>query len=298
MEILHEDHEDSLLLVNIMRIKRIINYNAFDPMDRWDFLKHILDKDTSSNQAGSGLWILPSYFNHSCIDINVDRFCLGDLMLLRTCRLILKDQELNIAYCHPVSSYEIRSKHLNKYDINCQCRLCKLDRSETQKIRLRRANILEIFEKSFFPRAKSLLNGFKPDLSLAKEMTEKVSELSELRKKHPELDLQSFEPKILLALIHAQNGNFCQSLSGMQEMYNLLKVYRLPLTAQAFQISILHFKLGQLKEAERWFDVTLKEITEPLRGKFKEDKWKKEALDLTKRIKPEIISSAINMRLI
>ena len=44
--------------------------------------------------TGVGLWILPSYFNHSCIDKNVGRFFIGDSMFVRTLRLISKGEEL------------------------------------------------------------------------------------------------------------------------------------------------------------------------------------------------------------
>ncbi|CAG8638875.1 2525_t:CDS:2 [Funneliformis mosseae] len=235
-------YEDSLLTVDIMKINRIISYNAFDPMDKWKFLKNIQDKDTLRNGTGAGLWILPSYFNHSCIDINVDRLCLGDLMFLRAWRPILKDEELNISYCCPKNSYEIRSKRLKNYDIDCQCRLCiKLDFVGSISLKLLKS-------LSFLEQSHCLMA----------------------------LNLILLSSKNLPNFVTRSNGNIYQSLSDMQEIYYLFKASGLPypVNAPTFQISILHLKLCQLKEAEKWFDVAFKEITEPLKGKYKNNKVK------------------------
>ncbi|RIA89723.1 hypothetical protein C1645_824427, partial [Glomus cerebriforme] len=53
------------------KIGRAVKYNSF-AID-----SNVIIKNT--DLSGLGLWILPSYFNHSCIDINVTIFFLGDL---------------------------------------------------------------------------------------------------------------------------------------------------------------------------------------------------------------------------
>ena len=117
-------------------------------MDRWK----IFEKDIQlSKDVGTGLWILPSYFNHSCVDQNIFWFFLGDLMFVRSLRPISKGEELVLSY-YLIHDYEERSRSLKSVGIDCQCRLCKLDRSESQEIKLQRANILETYKKSIRSR--------------------------------------------------------------------------------------------------------------------------------------------------
>ena len=85
--------EGLLYAVDMKRIERTITYNGFDPRDHWDLLSNT-GTGQSSQYIGAGLWILPSYFNHLCVDKNVERLMLGDLMFIRSIRPILKGEEL------------------------------------------------------------------------------------------------------------------------------------------------------------------------------------------------------------
>jgi len=174
-----------------------------------------------------------------------------------------------------------------------------LDRSEEQKIRILRANILESYEK--FTTSLTTNSNFNP--SLIKELKEIIAKLHNLRKEHLELEFQSLKPKTALALAYIKSGDLCQSLSIMQEMYNFLKatIHRISLISDiTFQISFCYFKFGQMKEAKKWFDIALKEIVEPLRGKFKHDefRWREEALHLAEKLSSNEISTAKKLGLV
>ncbi|CAB4417752.1 unnamed protein product [Rhizophagus irregularis] len=75
-------------IVSFTIIANALKHNVFGLVYS-EFLKTTL--------TGVGLWTLPSYFNHACIDENVNQFFLGDLLFLRTNRPISKELEDVIA---------------------------------------------------------------------------------------------------------------------------------------------------------------------------------------------------------
>nr|CAG8618644.1 14977_t:CDS:2 [Entrophospora candida] len=186
--------------VDINRIEKILQYNSFGLRDHWHVFDNIGKKSDFKSRVGTGLWILPSYFNHTCVDINVDWFVIGDLMFLRSCQPILKGEELVLSYCNPMSSYEERSSYLKFYDINCECRLCKLERTEDYLKKQQRDNILENYEKSVRDRVVRFLEGISFDISLVKDLKNIIDKLDNLRKEHTELDFYSVGPKSALAM--------------------------------------------------------------------------------------------------
>ncbi|RGB42371.1 hypothetical protein C1646_635967 [Rhizophagus diaphanus] len=266
-------------LVNVDIIGNIIKYNSFA-------LDNVIVE--SVNLSGKGLWILPSYFNHSCIDGNVTRFFLGDLMFMRSLRPILKGEELLICYRSADSSYEIRSRYLKSIGIDCQCRLCKLDKSEAPKTVHRRTQLLDTVEKLI----KSLSND--TDSSLIKRLEKTIFELHDLRKEHPELEFDTLVPSKFLALAYRKNGNQSKALSILKEVYNLHKNVHLEIiNGIIFDIVLLYIDLKQMEEARKWFDIVLKRLVEPILGKCMDDddKWKKEALYLAEKIIPALNST-------
>ena len=80
----------------------------------------------SSNKS-SGLWILPSYFNHACAP-NLIRIFLSDLMLIYAKREIKAGEELTHSYIAFDSNYETRKLNLKSYDFDCDCSCCQSDK--------------------------------------------------------------------------------------------------------------------------------------------------------------------------
>ncbi|RGB34432.1 hypothetical protein C1646_701948 [Rhizophagus diaphanus] len=73
-------------------------------------------------------------------------------MFIRSLRLISKGEELIISYRSADSSEEIRLRYLKSVGIDCQCRLCKLDDSESPEVNDRRIRLINTFEKLIKPR--------------------------------------------------------------------------------------------------------------------------------------------------
>ncbi|GES82605.1 hypothetical protein GLOIN_2v1627559 [Rhizophagus clarus] len=296
MEILSEDLSCS---VDVRRIEKIIKYNYFEALEQqWNDIWSAKENSRLTKDRGAGLWILPSYFSHSCVDVNAERLIIGDMMFIRSCRPISSGSELTFNYCSPMGSYEERSYALRLFGINnCSCRLCNLDRSESKKTKLRQASILETYVNSLEPRMK-LSSNFNP--SLIKELIKLINELKELRREHPDLEFQSFELKSDLVAAYVRTGNIKRSLPILKEIYNFAKTTQLSqfTSDTAYKIASHYAILGQMKEAKEWWDVALKELAEHISGKFNEGgtEWRNKALQLAEKLSPKIVSDAKNKR--
>ncbi|PKC58285.1 hypothetical protein RhiirA1_471209, partial [Rhizophagus irregularis] len=232
-------------LANVDIIGNIVGLNSFE-------LDNIIVGNSSL--SGEGLWILPSYFNHSCIDENVTQYILGDLMFIRSLRPILQGEELLVNY-----------------------------RSVGPETTHKRAQLLNTVEKLL----KLVTNEPEPELSLIKKLEKTIFELHNLRKEHPELEFNTLEPNRIISLAYRKNGNLRKALSILKGVYNSYKnVYLKNINWIVLDIVSLCTDLKQMEEARKWVDILLKGSVEPLLGKFKdEDKWKKEALYLMEKKK-------------
>ncbi|CAB4407767.1 unnamed protein product [Rhizophagus irregularis] len=283
----NELEDQEALSVNVDRIENIVKYNAFNPDDLWSLSK----KPESSK--GAGLWILPSYFNHTCLDFNTDRIFWGDLMFVRTICPIKKGEELTFSYVDPMLAGEERLRSLKSFGITCQCRLCKIDRAESPQITQKWKQLDEKFNQTIKPRASKMLKGSRADPSLIHELEKLVSDLNELRYNNPSLNFHFFDPKSVLAFAYGKNGDSRKSLNIMHELYDLVRPYNLLHYSNkcAFQMAHRHAELGQTKKAQKWYNSALRQLVEPVRGKYKEDEtnWKEEALRIAKILEPELI---------
>ncbi|PKK58439.1 hypothetical protein RhiirC2_796300, partial [Rhizophagus irregularis] len=249
--------------------------------------------------TGLGLWTLPSFFNHACIDENVYNFFLGDLLFIRTNRPISKGEELIINYRNATTfSYEERLSYLKCINIDCQCRMCKLERSESQEIKIRMAQLLKAYHESIYPKV-SKPHSVEP--SHIKELEYIIAELRSLRKEHPDLGFNTIELSNTLAFAYLKIGNNKKALSILKEVYDLYKTFRVSeIRIIILDIIIINSKLKLFEEAKKWFDIMLKILVEPIMGKLEDDKpeWRKEALRLTEKIHPQMNSIAATLNIV
>ncbi|GBC20464.1 uncharacterized protein OCT59_023514 [Rhizophagus irregularis] len=248
--------------------------------------------------TGLGLWILPSFFNHACIDENTYSFHLGDLLFVRTNRPISKGEELVINYRDATFSYEERLSYLEYINVDCQCRMCKLERSESQEIKLRMAQLLKAYHESIYPKVSK---SHSVELSHIKELENIIAELRNLRKEHPDLGFNTIKLSKTLAFAYLEIGNNKKALSILKEAYDLYKSVRVSeIRIIIFDIIMINSKLKLFEEAKKWFDIILKIVVEPIMGKLEDDKpeWRKEALLLTEKILPKINSIAETLNIV
>ena len=104
-------------------------------------------KTKTQETQGSGVWILPSYFNHSCVN-NLTKVFHGDVMLIYAKRDMKAGEELTLAYFDFEPNYEARLLKLKKYAFECKCERCVLDKYGTDvALKQKRNEIAEKVEK-------------------------------------------------------------------------------------------------------------------------------------------------------
>jgi hypothetical protein len=67
------------LVIDTSRVQAIITFNSFSRDPHFSEFESISLDDTDENE--SGIWIIPSFFNHSCVP-NGQRFFYSDIMMI------------------------------------------------------------------------------------------------------------------------------------------------------------------------------------------------------------------------
>ncbi|KAI1727070.1 SET domain-containing protein [Ditylenchus destructor] len=172
--------------INVDRISKICLYNSFIVANRLGSSPAM----TSASQFG--LWILPSFFNHSCL-ANAHRTFFGDFMVIYAVHDIKQGEEVTMAYAVPTETYIMRTVLISKYGFRCHCRLCKLDRADPltdkrDKIR----------DQCFELRALIQNDPAKAEIELAAV----IKELRETYQDRTEFCTQLVSPLIILARVY------------------------------------------------------------------------------------------------
>lgn len=77
-------------IVDSIRVELILTYNSDSS---FDFKRTGPKKEEDEDDENSGLWIIPSYFNHAC-DPNTVKIYLKDFAMIYTIKDIRKGEEL------------------------------------------------------------------------------------------------------------------------------------------------------------------------------------------------------------
>ena len=101
--------------------------------------------------VGTGLWLLPSFLNHSCSP-NATYIIYGNYLFLRAYQDIKISQEICISYIPVLSSLTTRQQSLSyKWLFNCNCQRClaqaKIPNDLMVKISALMQNITELYSK-------------------------------------------------------------------------------------------------------------------------------------------------------
>ena len=88
-----------------------MNYNEFrsEDLKELESVSEVYISSSSSQKltSNSGLWIMPSYFNHSCVP-NTTRFYLCDFVMFYALRDIEENEEITARYAD--GSYKERQE--------------------------------------------------------------------------------------------------------------------------------------------------------------------------------------------
>ncbi|KAK4263479.1 hypothetical protein QN277_028878 [Acacia crassicarpa] len=75
---------------------------------------------------GVGLWLLPSFINHSCYP-NARRLHVGDYLIVHASKDIKAGEEITFAYLDPLSTLHKRKEMSMTWGIQCRCKRCKFE---------------------------------------------------------------------------------------------------------------------------------------------------------------------------
>ncbi|CAL5212960.1 unnamed protein product [Lathyrus oleraceus] len=124
--------------VDLFRPESIGEMNSREEIDMVKLLA-ILDVNSLTEEAvsanvlrknndcyGVGLWLLPSFINHSCSP-NVRRLHVGDYLIVHASRDLKADEELTFAYYDPLCPLSKRRDMSVTWGIQCRCKRCKFE---------------------------------------------------------------------------------------------------------------------------------------------------------------------------
>lgn len=273
------------ILLDINRIKNIVYQNRLElqPDDNlWSqpFLPHILDMEScDKTKIGkeAGLWIMPSFINHSCL-ANASYVTIGDLMFVRAVRAITKDNEILISYLLNGGTCADGRENLQLRGFKCKCPLCELERTQFA-LRHRRAQLLHMFDgfrnailtgdSAIIPRLTDIIREIRETYPLPPSVTANRARSRRGKKNKKKttfsahqlrVDLLSPLSGLFTILVHC--GHLEQAIKVLVEMFEIVPrrggvgYKRMSI---AMLIALTNYKLKRLDEANHWLEVTKKE---------------------------------------
>lgn len=188
------------------------------------------EEETSQREGSSGIWLLASRINHSCIG-NCRRSFIGDMQIIRATKYLKAGAELEFSYVAP-DTYSERTKLLTTWGFVCNCILCedarKDDNFTIAKRNVLRRGLLTLFEAGG-PSGLSM-DVAKAERTLAQlEATYRKETLGTVPR------MMAWDPYQSLARVYFQRGNFQKGLWAASKTFELL----------AFSVKGLSLKKGQ-----------------------------------------------------
>lgn len=195
-------------IIDIERIEKICSFNSFEGTQVHEAL--MCEKNSKINSTG--LWILPSFINHSCL-ANTFRVFYGDVMMIYAVEDLKKGTEITCSYLDPFANYKARLKVMESFHFVCNCDLCVLDRSDIFYDRR-----IEIFNKGYVELRIIMLNANPHTIMKAFDMGKVfVDNLRNTYKKRNKYQLELFRAISLLANIYQVIGDFKKAASLLNE---------------------------------------------------------------------------------
>lgn len=102
-------------------------------------------------KLATGLWVFPSFFNHSCVS-NTLIYGIGDFLILKAAKDIEKNEELTVSYVTFESCYERRKHILENWKFTCNCALCSYQITYTinNPIKKYAFDVIEVIKEKLF----------------------------------------------------------------------------------------------------------------------------------------------------
>lgn len=141
------ENEDDLQVPDISLFKPEMEGTIFLPKENLDMenILSILDVNSLVEDAvsakvlgkdrdyyGVGLWLLPSFINHSCSP-NMRRLHIGDFVIVLASREVKAGEEITFAYYDVLSPLNKRREMAKTWGFKCDCKRCKYEEEMQSK---------------------------------------------------------------------------------------------------------------------------------------------------------------------
>ncbi|KAH7716697.1 TPR domain protein [Aphelenchoides avenae] len=202
---------DGKIVIDRNRLVLICSYNTFqiEPFS-----------DAPEPRADQGIWILPSFFNHSCLE-NAGRTFYGDVMTVFALADVKQGEELTLSYVPLMDSYEHRKSGIAAYDVVCDCRLCELDREDPRC--KEREQLAEGTVEKFMERPHSAQEAIPV-------LTRVMDQISESYADRPEdLKTQLYWPLETLAIAYQAKREHAESVKYLLEAVKCIPECAMPI---------------------------------------------------------------------
>jgi hypothetical protein len=205
--------DDSTIIIDAERIDCTLELNSFGSLDISN-LTRSCPQTSSSAQNNAGLWLFPSYFNHSCV-ANTMRIFIKDIMLVYALRDIEQGEEVTLKYVG-YDTYANRGKSLRSFGFECDCRLCELDRADDQEI----CRELLIYKHQNFNAAGDQ----QVELCELEDFFNRMKSTYD-KTGRSELKFAMIQPTIALAEYFHTNGEFSKAGHLFLDYFNMTREY-------------------------------------------------------------------------
>lgn len=200
-------------VIDTGRIEQICTYNSFsiEPILRTNEESKSFEEIRVTG-TGTGLWILPSFFNHSCV-ANAYRTFYNDVIIIFAIKDIKKNEEIYISYFSEFISLKERSTKLSFYKINyCKCKLCELDRND--KFFEKRLKLYEEDKK----QAYSMIASSKPEAF--NFIIDYFNKIEKLYRNRGEYQLMLIIPANILAQMYMLKNEYEKAIQLLEKFEN------------------------------------------------------------------------------
>lgn len=117
------------LVVDVKRIRDIIGLNAFGgTVQMFASKSSIYEANLRQQDHFHGLWLLPSFINHSCLP-NSSWLEVGSAMFIHASKPIERGEEITIPYFDVLVTLPQRQARFKNWAFMCKCRRCILEHS-------------------------------------------------------------------------------------------------------------------------------------------------------------------------
>ncbi|RYR64834.1 hypothetical protein Ahy_A03g010869 isoform A [Arachis hypogaea] len=112
---------DSCEMIDMEKLLAILDVNS---LTEDAVSANVLRKNNDS--YGVGLWLLPSFINHSCCP-NSRRLHVGDYLIVHASKDMKAGEEITFAYLDPLSPLSKRREMSMTWGIQCKCKRCRFE---------------------------------------------------------------------------------------------------------------------------------------------------------------------------